>query len=157
MSRKYSNQYRSTLNASNLISSATVVCTAGVYTQLGEYQVLPGDLIALGYSDLDDQSGAVGRIYVLLKDNTGTPVEVTGTYRLSLMSEADRQLSIEFECRTEITDNNPTDRTKQLPFEVSNTWLSSYKRFQLSINPDVTKTVVLANSTILVDITKEAV
>jgi len=155
MSRKYSSQYRSTLNQNNLISSATVICPAGSFTELGEYQVLPGDMIALGYADLDDQSGAVGRIYVNLEN--ATPATIPGTYRLSLMSEADRQLSIEFECRTEITNQNPTDRTKQLPFEVSSTWLTNFKRFNLSFNPDVTSTVVLANSTVLVDITKEAV
>jgi hypothetical protein len=155
MSRKYANQYRSTLNQAQLIATASTVCTAGTFTQLGEYSVLPGDLIALGYSDLDDQSGAVGRIYVKLQ--TSAPAEIAGTYRLALMSEADRQLSIEFECRTEISDNNLTDRTKQLPFEVSATWLSNFKRFQLSFNPDTTATVSLANSQVLVDITKEAV
>jgi len=155
MSRKYSSQYRSTLNQAQLMQGATVACPAGTFTQLGEYQVLPGDMIALGYSDLDDQSGAVGRIYVNLQN--ATPVVIPGTYRLALMSEADRQLSIEFECRMEISDTNPTDRTKQLPFEVSTTWLTNFKRFQLSFNPDVTTTVVLANSLVLVDITKEAV
>jgi hypothetical protein len=155
MSRKYSNQYRSTLTTAQLIQGATIACTAGTFTQLGEYQVLPGDMIALGYSDLDDQSGAVGRIYVNLQN--ATPAVIPGTFRLSLMSEADRQLSIEFECRVEITDTNLTDRTKQLPFEVSSTWLTNYKRFQLSFNPDVTSTVVLANSQLLIDITKEAV
>ena len=156
MSRKYSNQYRSTLNAAQLITADTL-CTAGIFTQLGEYQVLPGDLISLGYSDLDDQSGAVGRIYVKLVTTTSGNAEISGTYRLSLMSEADRQLSIEFECRTEITDNNITDRTKQLPFEVSSTWLSNYKRFQLSFCPDSTDTVSKSVSKILIDITKEAV
>jgi hypothetical protein len=155
MSRKYSNQYRSTLNQAQLISSATVACPAGTFTQLGEYQVVPGDMIALGYSDLDDQSGAVGRIYVNLQN--ATPAVIPGTYRLALMSEADRQLSIEFECRMEISSTNPNDRTKQLPFEVSSTWLTNFKRFQLSFNPDVSSSVVLANSTVLVDITKEAV
>jgi hypothetical protein len=155
MSRKYSGQYRSTLNQLQLITNASTVCVAGTFTQLGEYQVLPGDLIALGYSDLDDQSGAVGRIYTDF-EATG-PVAIPGTYRLSLMSEADRQLSIEFECRTEISTNNLTDRTKQLPFEVSATWLSNYKRFQLSFNPDTTATVQKSLTTILVDITKEAV
>jgi len=155
MTRKYSSQYRSTLNQAQLISGASTVCTTGTFTQLGEYQVLPGDMIALGYSDLDDQSGAVGRIYVELQDST--PSDIPGTYRLSLMSEADRQLSIEFECRTEISNTNPTDRTKQLPFEVSSTWLTNFKRFQLSFNPDSTATVVKANCLVLVDITKEAV
>jgi hypothetical protein len=157
MSRKYTGQYRSTFTEANLISAATVVCTAGQFTRLGEYKVLSGDLIALGYGDLDDQCGAVGRIYMLLKDNTGTPVEMPGTVRLSLMSSADRQLSIEFECRTEIIDANATDRTKQLPLEVSQTWLSLDKRFELSFNPDTTGTLVKANSKILVDITKEAI
>lgn len=156
MSRKYSNQYRSTFNQAQLISADTL-CTAGTYTQLGEYQVLPGDLIALGYSDLDDQSGAVGRIYLKLVTTTSGNAEIPGTYRLSLMSEADRQLSIEFECRTEISDNNLTDRTKQLPFEVSPTWLSAYKRFQLSFCPDSTDTVQKSGSKLLIDITKEAV
>lgn len=155
MSRKYTGQYRSTLNVAQLISAAATVCVAGTFTQLGEYQVLPGDLIALGYSDLDDQSGAVGRIYAQF--NATGPAEIPGTYRLSLMSEADRQLSIEFECRTEISNNNLTNRPAQLPFEVSSTWLSNFKRFQLSFNPDTTATVQKALTTILVDITKEAV
>jgi hypothetical protein len=155
MSRKYTGQYRSTFNEANLIGTATVVCTAGQFTRLGEYKVLSGDLIALGYGDLDDQCGAVGRIYALIKDVT--PAEIPGTLRLSLMSSADRQLSIEFECRTEIIDSNPTDRTKMLPFEVSQTWLSLDKRFELSFNPDTTATVVKANSKVLIDITKEAV
>jgi hypothetical protein len=155
MSRKYTGQYRSTLNQLQLINTATVVCTAGTFTQLGEYQVLPGDLIALGYSDLDDQSGAVGRIFMNLL--TAGSATIPGTYRLALMSEADRQLSIEFECRTEISNTNATDRTKQLPFEVSATWLSNFKRFQLSFNPDTTATVAQAQSVLLVDITKEAV
>lgn len=156
MSRKYSNQYRSTLNNAQLITADTL-CTAGTFTQLGEYQVLPGDLIALGYSDLDDQSGAVGRIYAKFVTTTAGNAEIPGTYRLSLMSEADRQLSIEFECRTEISNNNLTDRTKQLPFEVSTTWLSNFKRFQLSFNPDTTDTVKKSLTVVLVDITKEAV
>jgi hypothetical protein len=155
MGMRYSGQYRSTFNESNLITSATVVCTAGQFTRLGEYKVLSGDLIALGYGDLDSQDCAIGRIYAILKD--ATPTEIPGTLRLSLMSSADRQLSIEFEVRTEIVDTNATDRTKQLPFEVSSTWLALDKRFELSFNPDTTATVVKANSSVRVDITKEAV
>lgn len=155
MSRKYSGQYRSTLIQTDLFGTATVVCTAGQFTKIGEYKVLSGDLIALGYSDLDDQCGAVGRIYVAM--NTAGPADSDGTIRLSLMSSADRQLSIEFECRTEILKENPTDRTKQLPFEVSETWLGIDKRFELSFNPDVTATVTKADSVIRIDITKEAV
>jgi hypothetical protein len=155
MSRKYSGQYRSTFVKGDLIGSATVVCTAGQFTRLGEYKVLSGDLIALGYSDLDDQCGAVGRIYAIMNTAPATPTE--GTIRLSLMSSADRQLSIEFECRTEILKENPTDRTKQLPFEVSDTWLGIDKRFELSFNPDVTSTITKADSIVRVDVTKEAV
>jgi hypothetical protein len=155
MSRKYSGQYRSTFTQNDLINSATVVCTTGQFTRLGEYKVLSGDLIALGYSDLDDQCGAVGRIYCAL--STSAPADIPGTIRLSLMSSADRQLSIEFECRTEILKENPTDRTKQLPFEVGMNWLSLDKRFELSFNPDATATVAKANSVVRVDITKEAV
>jgi hypothetical protein len=73
------------------------------------------------------------------------------------MSSADRQLSIEFECRTEILKENPTDRTKQLPFEVSDTWLGIDKRFELSFNPDTTSTITKADSIVRVDVTKEAV
>lgn len=155
MSRKYTGQYRSTFTQNDLIGSATVVCTAGQFTRLGEYKVLSGDLIALGYSDLDDQCGAVGRIYASM--STSAPADIPGTLRLSLMSSADRQLSIEYEVRTEIVRENPTDRTKQLPFEVSNTWLAIDKRFELSFNPDTTATVAKANSIVRIDITKEAV
>jgi hypothetical protein len=155
MSRKYSGQYRSTFTELDLISATTVVCTAGQFTQLGEYKVLAGDIVSLGYSDLDDQCGAVGRIYCSLKD--ATPADAPGTIRLSLMSSADRQLSIEFETHTSIVNQNLTDRTKQLPFEVSDTWLGIDKRFQLSFNPTTTVTLTKANCVIRIDITKEAV
>jgi len=155
MSRKYSGQYRSTFVNADLIGGATVVCPLGQFTRIGEYKVLSGDLIALGYSDLDDQCGAVGRIYCIMQTAPATPCE--GTIRLSLMSSADRQLSIEFECRTEILKENPTDRTKQLPFEVSETWLGIDKRFEFSFCPDANVTITKADSIIRVDITKEAV
>jgi hypothetical protein len=155
MARKYNGQYRSTFVKGDLFGAATVACTAGQFTRIGEYKVLSGDLVALGYSDLDDQCGAVGRIYIAMC--IAGPADSDGTIRLSLMSSADRQLSIEFECRTEILKENLTDRTKQLPLEVSENWLSLDKRFELSFNPDVTATVTKADSTILIDITKEAV
>jgi hypothetical protein len=155
MARKYNGQYRSTFTEANLVGAATVACIAGQYNKLGQYKVLSGDIIALGYSDLDDQCGAVGRIWVNI--NATGPAVAPGTIRLSLMSSADRQMSIEFECRTEILINNGTDRTKQLPFEVSENWLSIDKRFQLDFMPDANVTITKADTKILIDITKEAV
>jgi len=147
--------YRSTLTKNDLIGGATVVCTAGQFTRLGEYRILAGDLVVIGFGDCGCQDDSVGRVSVLMQTAPATPTN--GVIRISSMTANDRPYSIVFECRTEIISTNLTDRTKQLPLPMDDLWLSQDKRYELSFNPDATSTITLADSTVFVDITKEDV
>jgi len=152
---KMAGTYRSNLTTSDLIASATVVCTAGQFTRLGEYKVLAGDLIALGFGDHDAQNTSIGRLYAIMNTAPATPTD--GVIRISTMTANDRPYSIVFEARTEITSLSVSTRSEQLPMPVDTLWLSQDKRFELSFNPDTTSTITKADSIVLVDVTKEDV
>jgi hypothetical protein len=147
-------EYRSTFNQNQLISTATVACTAGIFTQLGEYRVLAGEQVAVGYGDGEFLTNAQGRIYALM--NTSAPAEIPGVLRVVVMSATDRPYQIMWETRTEIIDANPTDRTKQTEFPLLNLFVTQDKRIALFFNPDTTATVALANTVIRLDITRVA-
>lgn len=147
-------EYRSTLSQNDLISSATVVCTAGQMNLLGEYKVVPGEMVAMGFGDDSTQSNAIGRLYMLI--DTSAPLEIPGVVRLVVMSATDRQYQIVYESRNEIIDANPTDRTKQLPLPLFNLFITENKRLALFFQPDTTATVAKANSVIRVDVTRVA-
>jgi len=151
---KMSGTYRSNFTQADLIDTATVVCTAGQFTRLGEYRVLAGDLVALGFGECECQNTAIGRFYGLMQTAPATPTN--GVLRISTMTANDRPYSIVFEARTEITSASTT-RSEELPLPQDNLWLSQDKRFELSFNPDTTSTITLADSVILADITKEDV
>jgi hypothetical protein len=148
-------EYRSTLNEAQLFASATVVCTAGQYNRIGEYKILAGELLALGYGDSNDQAGAIGRIYMLF--DVAGPTEVPGIYRITQMSASDRPGIILWESRTEITNANATDRTKQLPLNESPYFIGQDKRIAIDFMPDATATVTKADSKFRLDVTKVAV
>jgi len=148
--------YRSALTETDLFGTATVVCTAGQFTRVGEYKVTAGELLAMGYGEENGgYAVAIGRIYMLLQ--TAVPAESLGTVRLTAMTSFDRPSEILFECPNSVIDNNPTDRTKQLPLPVHDLFLSQDKRLELSFNPYVTATITLADSTINLDVTRAAV
>jgi hypothetical protein len=148
-------EYRSTLNEAQLFSAATIVCTAGQYNRIGEYKILAGELLALGFGTNNDQSNAIGRIYILM--NVAGPTEVPGYYRITQMSASDRPGIILWESRTEITNANPTDRTKQVPLNESPYFIGQDKRIAFDFMPDATATVTKADSKIRLDVTKVAV
>jgi hypothetical protein len=145
-------EYRSTLNQVQLVVASTA-CLAGQMNLLGEYKILPGELIAMGYGSDSTQSNAIGRIYMTI--NT-VSAESPGVVRIVAMSATDRQYEIVYESRTEVVDQNPTDRTKQLPFELFNLFISENKRWALFFQPDANATITQANSVVRIDITRVA-
>lgn len=146
-------EYRSTLTQNDLVATSTA-CLAGQMNLLGEYKIVPGELIAMGYGSDNTQSNAVGRMYMFI--GVAGPTESPGVVRLVAMSATDRQYEIVYESRNEIVDANPTDRTKQLPFEQFNLFLSENKRWALFFQPDVNSTITKAATTIRIDVTRVA-
>lgn len=145
-------EYRSTLNQVQLVVTSTA-CLAGQMNLLGEYKILPGELIAMGYGTDNTQSNAIGRAYIYIAT---AGAESPGVVRLVAMSATDRQYEIVYESRTEIVDQNATDRTKQLPFELFNLFLSENKRWALFFQPDTNATITQANSIVRIDVTRVA-
>jgi hypothetical protein len=147
-------EYRSTLSQNDLMSGATVVCTSGQMNLLGEYKVVPGEMVAMGFGDDITQGNAIGRLYMLL--NVAGPTESAGVVRLVVMSATDRQYQIIYESRTEIIDANATDRTKQLPLPLFNLFVTENKRIALFFQPDTTATLTKSACVIRVDVTRVA-
>jgi hypothetical protein len=145
-------EYRSTLNQSQLVVASTA-CLAGQMNLLGEYKILPGELLACGYGSVTTQSDAIGRIYMYIAT---AGAEAPGVIRIVAMSATDRQYEIIWEGRTEIVDQNATDRTKELPFELFNLFLSENKRWALFFQPDSNSTITQANSVVRLDVTRVA-
>jgi len=145
-------KFRSAFTKNELIDTATVVCVAGNPIKLGEYVVPAGELVAIGYGDHDGQESANGRIYIDLKSTTA---EVDGLVRLSAFSPQDRPFEILREYRTETLRQGTGDRTKQIPFPVHDLNISEDKKIVLEFIADSGVTVSKADSTILMDITKQ--
>jgi hypothetical protein len=146
--------FRSALTQSDLISSATVSVVPGQFVQLGARTIQAGELLSCGYGDQSGQADAQGRIYALIKDNSGTPATLNGTLRLTVYTPQNRPLMILGEWRTETLSTGAGDRTKQVPFPESVYQLSEDKKLALEFNCDTTATVAKANSTILFDTTE---
>jgi hypothetical protein len=146
--------FRSALTQNDLISAATVNVIASQFVKLGERVIQAGELLSTGFGDQSGQNDAQGRIYALLKDNTGTPVTLNGTMRLSVYTPQNRPLMILGEWRTETLATGAGDRTKQVPFPESIYQLSEDKKLVLEFMSDSTATLAKANSTILFDTTE---
>lgn len=147
--------YRSALTQTDLISAATVTTTAGQFVKLGERKILAGETIGLGYGDASGQDNAVGRLFMDLKDST--PANVNGIVRLSIYSPQNRPLIVLHEFRTETLRMGSTVRDQQIPFPIGSAWASEDKKIVLEFMADASGLVNRTNTTILLDITVEAV
>ena len=145
-------KFRSAFTKNELIDTATVVCVAGNPIKLGEYVVPAGELVAIGYGDQDGQDSANGRIYIDLQTSTA---DADGLVRISAFSPQDRPYEILREYRTETLRQGAGDRTKQIPFPVHDLNISEDKKIVLEFIADAGVTVTKADSTILMDITKQ--
>jgi hypothetical protein len=147
--------YRSALTQADLISGATVVCNAGQYNKLGEYKILAGEVLAVGFGPQSGMDNAQGRIYADLRDNAAAPgVAVNGMLRLEVYSPKDRPMVTVFEFRTEVLRTSAADRTKQIPLPEGDFFLSEDKKYVLSFKPDATVTIGKANTFIILDTTE---
>jgi hypothetical protein len=147
-------RFRSAFTKNELITADTV-CSAGIFTKLGEYKVQAGELCTIGYGEQSGQESAQGRIFLDLK--TSASAVVPGTVRLQAYSPQNRPLVILGEWRIEVLNQGSGDRTKQVPLAEAMYWLSEDKKLFLEFNPDSTATVAKAQSTVLIDTTEEAV
>lgn len=147
-------QFRSALNKDNLMSAATISLVQGQTLKIGEYEVKAGQMIRLGFGENESQEGALGRIYVALKDTTGTPVDLDGKLRFSVHSPQGRPLRVLAEYRTETLRSDANNRTLQVPFPVNGMpFISEDKKLVLEFISDTNATLSKANSKILFDIT----
>lgn len=147
--------YRSAFTKEDLIGQDTISCNPGQFTKVGEYEVVAGELVMLGYKN-GGQESAEGRVHIELK--TDVDGATSGTVRLVALSPQDMPLSpsILFEARTEALNQSATDRTKQIPFNANNINLSEDKKYALMFKPDGSSAVTIGktNSTVLMDITR---
>jgi hypothetical protein len=141
-------RYKSILRKGDLISAATVAVVAGEAKVLGKYQVKAKEIVEPGVGLNGAQSDALGRLYMKIMDNAGTPAEVTGVLRLSVWTPQNRQVLIIDEWPTEDVSQNPTDRTKQFPFPETGVEVTEDMQLVLEFIADTSATVSKANSDI---------
>lgn len=147
--------YRSAMKEDDFLKADTGV-SKGSFIKIGEYTVLAGELVRLGYGDNNTQNGAQGRIFADIKDNAVAPgANLDGTLRISVHSAQGQPLKVLAQYRTETLRTNISDRSLQIPFpNTAFPYVSRDKKIVLEFSPDVDgKTVGATNTTILFDIT----
>lgn len=147
-------RYRSAFTKAELVKAATVSLLAGEIAKIGTYIVPIGEMITPGFGQYSGQESAEGRIFIDLKDDQVVPGNINGTLRITMYTPQDRTIGIISEFRTEALRDNPTDRTKQVPYPETMYEITAFRKIVLEIIPDATVTLSKANSTILVDITR---
>ncbi len=155
MAVKVKEQFSDVLTQNDLIDTATVACTAGVWVKLGEYPISAGQALSTGYGPYGSQETAIGRFYCELKDEV--PGVIHGKLRLSLFSPQGRPGPIIGEYRTNILGANANDRTKQVPFPEHGLTFLEDQKLVLEFLPDTTETLTRANCTLLMDVTNMVV
>lgn len=153
--------YRANMTREQVFSSATQLLTLNEFVKIGEYKVLADELVGMGYGAGSQQDNAAGRIYADFKDTTGTPVAVSGIFRIMIMSSQNIPIGekpVILDIDTAILRGS-TNRTEQLPFEFQNFFLSKDKKFVFYLMNIAAsaQTVSKANSTVYIDITKQLV
>lgn len=154
--------YRSTLNTADIINSSTVALVLGTYTKIGQVVVKADERIGMGYGSADMQDTANGRIYCDFKDNSGTPVAISGMFRIEMESSQDMPIGaqpIVIDVDINTINQGGTNRTQQIAFPFTNILLSKDKKFVFYIKNTAgsAQTLSQANSTCLVDITRQLV
>lgn len=151
--------FRDTLNTNAVIGSATVALVPGQYVTVGELVVKADELVGMGYGPYTAQDQANGRIYADFKDNSGTPVAITGKFRIIMLSSQNIPVGsapvvLDVDCSA--LRNGSGSRTEQIPFAFNDVLLSKDKKFvfQIMETGASSQTVSRANSNVLMDITR---
>ena len=154
--------YRGSLNELDVIDAATVTLVKGQYITIGEVVVAADERIGLGFSGYDAQDSADGRIYVDLMDNSATPAAIEGKFRIIMMSSQNIPIGeqpVVLDLDITALSQGASDRRAQIAFPFTNVLLSKDKKFvfQVMNTAASAQTVSQANSTILMDCTRQLV
>lgn len=146
--------YRSAFTTAKLMT-ADVSAVAGQPIILGKYTVQAGEVIQLGYGDLNAQESAEGRIFIDIRDNGVSPgVVKEGLIRFTAYTPQGRPQRILGEFRTEQLRTDKTNRTLQIPFPGMPFGIGEDKYIAVEFVPDTTATISKTNTIILFDVTQ---
>lgn len=156
--------YPGTFREDQIITEgSTVTLPAGVFTKIGQYVVKADELVGIGRGSYSALNEAIGRLYAVFKDNSGTPVTITNaTFRIMLESSQDipigqKPVYLDVDCsQLQLGATNPAERFV-LPFD--NVMLSKDKKFVFFLKNNTGSSITLAkaNSTVQMDITRALV
>ena len=154
--------YRACWGASDVIGAATVTLVKNEWKEIGTVTVPADQLIGLGYGPQSGQDDAVGRIFMDLVDNTASPVDIAGLFRIMITSSNDlplgsRPVLIEYDLNT--LRLGASDRAGRLPIPFTGIMLSKDKKFKFLVKNTASsaQTLELADSLVEIDITKQMV
>jgi len=135
--------------------SGSPVCVAATWRRIAYYTVGAQQKLALGQGQLGSPAEEKGFAYGLTKDDTGTPVEEPGMYRLYA---ADPLGSLEMlgEFRSEQLKAGGADFDRQkamLVTEVKEPLIREDSRLEVWFKSDAADTIVEANSILQIPVT----
>lgn len=147
------NAWRSAFRLADFMAADVAVVT-GQWNKLGEFQIDPGQIIALGYGELAGQQDASGRIFADFRDNTAAPgANFDGIVQIAIYDANDHPMMILDEYRTEQLRTSSSDRREQIALPFNNTYASQYKKYVLFFKPDAAGTISHTNSKLMLDTT----
>lgn len=162
MGNNQGNYYRGNWGPSDIISAATVTLIKDEWKIIGQVVVPADQRIGLGYGGDATQDASPGRMYIDLKDNTGTPVNIDGQFRIEIMSSNDmplggRPVLIDYDLATMRLGS--TERSERLPMPFTDILLTKDKKFVFKVKNTfaTAQTLSRANSKVEIDITKQLV
>lgn len=150
--------HRATLSKGDLLA-ADVAVSSTQFTEIGRRKIPAGIGEAVGYSSLEGQDSAAGRIYANIMDNAAAPgAAVDGVLRLDIHDPEDHVVRTVWEGRTEKLRATAADPGTHLPLPLTGPGIGESWSLVAKFKADVAgKTLGSANSTLLVDITRYTV
>jgi hypothetical protein len=139
----------------NDIMAGDVVVVANQYQKIGEVIIPAGLYKSIGFGSSQSQADAIGRLFLKMMDNAGTPVEVTGRFRIQVFTPQDRPYRLVNEWPSSATSQGQTDRTKQIPSPESMYAAGKDYKFVFEFRPSRACTISKANSLIQIDTTEQ--
>lgn len=128
---------------------------AGKFNKIGEMVIPAQQQYEWGYG-IAGQPENQGYIYMDLKDDQGTPVQVEGTIRLCVSDANEEMVRPIYTNRTEPLRGSQTDKTMKVPLPRTPPRLSEDDKMIIQIDPDVdqiTQKVSKTNSTLNLPVT----
>jgi len=145
------------LTQAELYDAATVTLKAGKWGLIGTEQVTPQTELRCGKGVMGRVNEQIGMLYVLLKDDQTTPVEIPGYIRIAILDNEDRVRMpggyIIHSIRNDKLSVDKTNLETGYKFEVQGIKLRPYDKVALYLKPDADVVAVKADSDIRVDCT----